>query len=149
MQERYRGYSSKDKNWYYGDLVDKNIIVSFFETGELLPNEALTQCKCDCHKVDKESIGRFIEKYDNTNQPIYEGDILECFFNEYDSINRLRLANLCGYINGVVEYIPNRALFELRFNLNKFNILGCEFGHGGEKFTIIGNIFNNPELLNK
>lgn len=144
MQERYRGYSSKDKTCYYGDLVGENIIVSFFEIAKLLPYEALTQCKCDCHKVDKESIGRFIEKYDNTNKPIYEGDIFKFKFMEEP--------NKPIELIGSFAWNDEDLRYEIDIYSNEYPEYICLYYIGNGQmydFEIIGNIFDNAEPLNK
>lgn len=148
MQENYRGYNKEDNQWYYGDLIGENIIVSYFEIGELLPEEALTLCKCVCHIVDKESVGRFTGKYDIIRNPIYQGDILECFFHDYDRIGRFfNKIELPKSINGVVLYRP--CTFYLELQENNMGIVGCELGWSHEEFEILGNKTNNPELMNK
>jgi len=161
MQENYRGYNKQDNQWYYGDLIGENIIVSYFEIGELLPEEALTLCKCVCHIVDKDSIGKYMG-----TQGIYQGDI--CKIREYKNKSNeittgiseeqyewFTLDELKGELEE--EYVSEIFYEEGCFCFKQPTwSMDVSVLFGDQKrqspifeVEILGNKTNNPELINK
>ena len=90
------------------------------------------------HQVHPDTIGQFIGLLDKNGKKIFEGDILE----------------RCWYV-GYVERV------EIRFEESSFgfHIIGtadgydaiddCEYGIDVSTYEVIGNIYDNPELLKK
>ena len=124
---KFRAIGSVDTKWYYGQYVKCN---SYKESVECIADE-------ENHfiEIDPETIGQFTGLYDKkrtteypNGQPIYEGDIVMSV--EYD---RKIVKDVVSYNHSYGTYRP--------------------FGTGiedlaGEDCTVIGNIYENPELLN-
>ena len=133
---KFRGVRVDNGEWVYGDLwrnpygkVGFVNIVSFYEdtgtTGGL--------------NVFPETVGQYTGLKDDDGIEIYEGDILECLnevgeMSEHDSDTGI----------GTVEWLERYGFW---------NISGIENGLGDINefgFTkVIGNIHENPELLEK
>ncbi len=121
---KFRGYSKDftENEWFYGNLIDKGN-GSF----QILPKDPkIWDLAYDGIIVMPESVGQFTGLEDNNAKEIYEGDILE------DSLGRRK----------VVEY------YQDGFWLNA-SLEGAEWSlrHTHRSSKIIGNIYENPELL--
>ncbi|ACU92440.1 putative prophage Lp2 protein 26 [Capnocytophaga ochracea DSM 7271] len=123
---KFRGFTDclvQDK-WVYGFLSEENKIR---KTTSLIDYE-----------VDKASIGQFTGLYDKNGTEIYEGDILAHDYGDYSLIvYREECMAFCrvdakdvGNINGY-------------FNLSEHAWRSCL-----QRAEVIGNQYENPELLN-
>jgi len=129
---KFRGRRSHDKEWVVGNLVidnlgNKHIVpFSFFEKdGHHL------QYNDDTDKpvfFDQETIEQFTGLHDKNGKEIYEGDILEN--PDYEE------AFVVEYHEGMAGYI----------GWGDDKIAGC-YLITGDEIEIIGNIHENPELL--
>ena len=154
---KFRGYDPDTKRWYYGSLVKQN--KTTYVTSEdydqnpsntewfILWDEMTDWCLPNRHirgSVDPKSIGEYTGLHDKNAREIYEGDIVSfgSVWNNGDDEDIDEEFHI-----GVVEYDPHYAVY----NVN------CE--ESGERrflftdvvnydgFGVIGNIFENPELL--
>jgi uncharacterized phage protein (TIGR01671 family) len=117
---KFRGYSDKDSEWRYGFYVADNVTHEIYT---LMPAGALY-----ASVVDVESLGQCTGIEDKNGFKIYEGDILR---NNHPRVN-IAGEVLCRH--GVWVSYKNDG--------NSFCIY--EFS---EQCEIIGNIYQNPELL--
>ena len=83
------------------------------------------------HTVDKETIGQYTGLKDRNGKEIYEGDIIKCSFYP-DFIFEIKFTELCWYM----RKIPTSE------HINLSDVLY-------EDLEVIGNIYDNPELLEK
>ena len=113
--------------WYIGagqpadQWTDKN--------GNMVSVE--TRGECLFYACDPETIGQFTGLTDNNGNKIFEGDIVEgADFTAEDG----------GY--GVVSFV------DVAFEVNGNNVTGTfHENYWGGEFEVIGNIHDNPELL--
>lgn len=130
----FRGMSLETNCWVYGSLVYSPKECQYYIVEH--SDDELS------FAVDGESIGQYIGLEDVFGKKIFEGDIVEvtCKFK-----GKVEFEN-CG----VVEYKGNA--FELKIFTDDEV---CDFGlwesqgndESGDTFIIIGNIHDNPELL--
>lgn len=117
----------EDVIWVYGDLLQPTDLLDIYEISD-----------CDSidgsrYEVDRNTIGQYTGLKDKNGKEIYEGDIIQ-----YEDIQK-----------GVVEYSEQYAQFILKETGNiadEYEALG-EFNI--KVFKVIGNIYDNPELLEK
>lgn len=126
----YRGLSidenSKDQ-WQYGYLIEDRGR-SFIINEVIEANEQYITIGSWC-PVDNESVGRFTGLFDNNLVEIYEKDII---------------GTKDGLLNGFVEYREDLGMWtNTLIRYNNFERL-CRVASDRE---IIGNVFENPELL--
>ncbi|WP_290145875.1 YopX family protein [Paramuribaculum intestinale] len=129
---KFRGKRLDNGEWVYGDLEynrAKNIarIHTYDEDGEYLIQ----------HSVDPATVGQFTGLLDKNGKEIYEGDILMLGSSD---------AGICE-----VKWNESQLAFCIRFYYER-NLgtrpLGA-WARDGKDIAILGNIHDNPELLNE
>ncbi|WP_290095122.1 YopX family protein [Paramuribaculum intestinale] len=129
---KFRGKRLDNGEWVYGDLEynrAKNIarIHTYDEDGEYLIQ----------HSVDPATVGQFTGLLDKNGKEIYEGDILMLGSSD---------AGICE-----VKWNESQLAFCIRFYYER-NLgtrpLGA-WARDGKNIAILGNIHDNPELLNE
>ncbi|HZK00741.1 MAG TPA: YopX family protein [Tissierellaceae bacterium] len=122
----FRGYNEYHDEWFFGSYVDGYIIDGVVEANEeyiVIENWV---------PVEKESIGRFTEIKDKNGVEIYEGDIISAgFIYDYQVIIE------DGHVKGV---------YKSKATLDEQLLFQEDIDDSG--YEIIGNIYENPELLN-
>ena len=135
---KFRGWRRKYQCWEYGYLIEcaapeLNEIVEVIKHGGRI-----------IAAVERDSIGQYTGLHDKNGREIYEGDIVS-FGSVWNNSDNEDIDE--EFHIGVVEYDPHYAVY----NVN------CE--ESGERrfmftdvvnydgFGVIGNIFENPELL--
>ena len=121
---KFRGYSKDftENEWFFGNLIDKGN--GTFQILEKDPK--IWDLSYDGFTVFPESIGQFTGLHDKNGKEIYEGDVLE------DTLGRKIL----------VEYYKDGFWLNASFD-------GAEWclRQVNSSSKIIGNIYENPELL--
>ncbi|WP_290083112.1 YopX family protein [Paramuribaculum intestinale] len=129
---KFRGKRLDNGEWVYGDLEynrAKNIarIHTYDEDGEYLIQ----------HSVDPATVGQFTGLLNKNGKEIYEGDILMLGSSD---------AGICE-----VKWNESQLAFCIRFYYER-NLgtrpLGA-WARDGKNIAILGNIHDNPELLNE
>lgn len=123
---KFRGKDIRTGEWFFGNLFDKDIhgrthISSITRKG--------------CLNIDPSTVGQFTGLLDKNGTDIYEGDIL--MFREEENCNDT-LVVMWDKGSFVAEY-PNRG--------EGACIRSNYFAASPEKFRVVGNIHDNPELL--
>lgn len=126
----YRGLSIDENSkgqWQYGYLIEDRGR-SFIINEVIEANEQYITIGSWC-PVDNESVGRFTGLFDDNLVEIYEKDIL---------------GTKDGLLNGFVEYREDLGMWtNSLIRYNNFERL-CNVASSRE---VIGNVFENPELL--
>jgi uncharacterized phage protein (TIGR01671 family) len=141
---KFRGKRTDTGQWVYGDyfkapLTDENSGLPpeagwFFLCGEI--RHCISQNGV-AFTVDPSTVGQYTGLKDKTEQEIYEGDIMDMSFY------------------GVVIIVWNEEICSFQFayeGMAKGTAIGGRitntlFDHEALKFKVIGNIHDNPELL--
>lgn len=127
--------------WVYGDLIHKRTA----------PGEAMIRCKQGIESdVDIETIGQYTGLKDKNGKEIYEGDMLRG--DEYPF-------NCNGVDNYFAEIVwADNVCGFYRITHKKPNSTVRGISHGNweqldeediKSFEVIGNIYDNPELVKK
>lgn len=127
---KFRGQNIKGE-WHYGLLSHNKDVDSDYEW--FISNKA---GKPFAFGAIEKSIGQFTGLYDKNGKEIYEGDIVK-HFNHNEIIREIIfMKGSFGYWTGkeFISYASN-----YHFEWNDF--------YKSEKIEIIGNIYENPELL--
>lgn len=124
----FRGKSIEDNKWVYGDLIREKksfgkICTRIYRT---------TNNGWELIDVDSETVGQYTGLNDKNGNKIFEGDIVD-FPDRSDSESY-----------GVVEYDTNETEFGIVYD-SIYEGLGRQY-HSRD-IEVIGNIFDNPELL--
>jgi len=123
---KFRGKSLADSEWVYGyyiyDTPNKQHYILEFGYGV-----------DDIAEVDPDTVGQFTGKADKNGQEIYTGDILDCGAD----------ATVAVYWDTdhgcfAIKDVKTGEYYGLLFNA---------FGKHEEPVSVIGNITNNPELM--
>lgn len=126
---KFRGKRTDTGEWIYGDLLTSNRTEC-----EISDWNDVVYSRYD---VDKDTVGQFTGLLDRNGKEIYEGDIVHVhdFANAYSSPYIGRVAMMKG--RWCVEYH------------NQFRCVPSLFfdDFAGKKTKVIGNEFDNPELL--
>ena len=119
---KFKGVDIADDKWIYGSLVKVGEDYHILGGGETEAHEY--------NIVYEESIGQYTGLKDKNGKEIYEGDILEFETGEIFKVYWWE-SECCCYIQSILEPYINIS-FEM---------------YPMENFEIIGNIFENKELL--
>ena len=121
---KFRGKSKKTGEWLYGDLI-RNVEGAF---AIVPPYEISMNNYYRNYVVDKETIGQYTGLKDKNGREIYEGDIL-CYRDA-------KFQTHIVYHNG--------GFYFSHFGGTTFTAIG---DHEINKYTVVGNIYDNKELL--
>ena len=123
---KFRGKDRRTGKWFYGNLYVKD---TRGRTHICTPERG-------CFDIDPETVGQFTGLMDKNGNEIYEGDIIGChnprikhliFYNE-------KQGRFMAALNGDIE--------------NDFEgVCGLDDSRWVGSKTVIGNVYDNPELL--
>lgn len=125
---KFRGKSKTDGEWFYGNL--------YYKDTEGRTHIGTT--KKGCLDIDPDTVGQYTGLKDKNGKEIYEGDIIGChnpnikhliFYNEEQG-------RFMAALDGDIEN-------------DYFGICGLDCSRWNATKEVIGNIHDNPELLNE
>ncbi len=145
---KFRGKRVDNGEWVYGYLVKNTITTRIISDFALVRSDAHTEdslnhCSGYFDIVDTETVGQFTGLTDKNGKDIYEGDIVHCK----------------GY---GISYIGERKTYRVAYNESaEFELINTQrntysdksFGYSTERiltqhsFEVIGNVYDNPELI--
>jgi len=143
---KFRGYSKRLKSWLYGSLVYAN------KKYYILPNSndeniikikkynrhLLVQAKEENRLVAPESIGEYTGLKDKDGKEIYEGDIV----GVVNQINKIDFKRIVRFDEGMFGIEDEFGGFQ-----PLFAYVIDDFDKGSHFCLKLGNIYENPELL--
>lgn len=132
---KFRGKEFETGQWIEGSLTT---YPRYYPTITLVENAELIPKKKTC-VVLPETVGQFTGLCDKNGKEIYEGDIVKAKEYGIDIPNGVFCSNVAGYDNFSVDYIDGG----FRLLNNQRGFLLCKDNH----LEVIGNIYDNPELL--
>lgn len=128
----FRGKRIDNDEWVYGFLRCRNYIdVWTPHTWKEEDGSTGEYATVESYQVDPETVGQYTGLTDKNGKKIFEGDIVKF---SHPAFNKRRI--------GVISYEMNEAGFVLRYKGNY-----CWIAYIDEFYEVIGNVYNNPELL--
>ena len=123
---KFRGKSRHEDVWYYGGIFQTGADCFVVKRGNWEP-----YLICN---IDPNTVGQFTGLCDKKGNAIYEGDILR--ISDFANVE-------CVFRHGAFGYIYCKDFHSFAGNTNyTFNPKNTD-----KDFEIIGNIYDNPELL--
>lgn len=122
----FRGKSVNEGQWVEGYL--------YRISEKLNPFIMLKNAKGESYEVAPETVGQYTGMLDKNGTKIFEGDIIDFSKRSEDD----------GY--GVVEYDADETEFEVIYDSYYDGLGRCYYPRDIE---VVGNIYDNPELLEK
>ncbi len=130
---KFRG-KNKDIGWVYGqiayDINGNAYIIQEVELDSSYGLEETILFVTMWYRVDKETVGQYTDLHDKNGKEIYEGDIVKSFFVDTDEAG-----------NEIYKYYIMEVKYDevlCSYKIDKFMNL-----------EVIGNIYENKELLNE
>ena len=145
---KFRAKRSDDGVWVYGDLTHVQKICSVEEKNKT-GKSTMPVVRVAGYDVDEETIGQFTGLFDENNNEIYEGDVVDWTFFYNRDFGRGAME--CDtQVLGVVEW--KQGGFILRVIKNDFENAGfygiSDLNTDTESdVTVLGNIYDNEDLL--
>lgn len=131
---KFRGKGIADNEWYFGDLIQTRFGTTWIITEDYTTaTEEISLNTCASPQVKAETVGQYTGLHDKNGKEIYEGDILQ--------IDIERAWVMWNERYGYFELVP---IGDYYFDSP---VIGQAIEYTDA--TVIGNIYENKELLNE
>lgn len=135
----FRGKRKDNGEWVYGDLI-KNLIYDGREK-EIRIGDIYFEHNGDIHgtavrKVIPETVGQFTDLCDKNDNKIFEGDIVRFYDKDWTA-------------SGIatVDFESGKWKINGRYTTKLLSTVWLDLYRTGFEYEVIGNIYDNPELL--
>jgi uncharacterized phage protein (TIGR01671 family) len=141
----FRGKQADNSEWIVGSLLQdddgKTYIVGYEHRGGI---DGMIDAELILWEVVPETVGQYTELPDKNSRKIFEGDIVKCTDTNVDCV--FTAVVLFGNPNG--EYNWGFQLMRISGSTANTDILlWVEMEEAGAFIEVIGNIYDNPELI--
>lgn len=127
----FRGKRIDNGKWVEGAFCPKSCDDPF---GPMLDKPSIIKLGDPCDgfwfDVDPATVGQYTGLTDKNGKKIFEGDIWNC----------------SGCL-GVIEWVEDACSFEAHYTINGIEYANAVNAYRAAKVEVIGNIYDNPELL--
>lgn len=145
---KFRGFNIISNEWVYGSLLKIGDNYHILGDNDMCEDGHHIRQESDFPTwVDPNTIGQFTGLYDKNGKEIYDGDIIYSEFPDGSKTNCLIGWNEENSCFGLMDEYNYRSKLE-GYDFPRFdNAIFCNFLKHSKKFEVIGNIYDNPELL--
>lgn len=134
---KFRGYFKRANKWVYG-FLNIDLYKTIFSIITPMPSDIQKETA-----VVKESIGQYTGLKDKNDNEIYEGDIVIWTKRQYTDCSRTEIEGEFLAIGTISWY---ETIWGMRTPDGNYYLL-MPFHLETDVFEVIGNIYENPELL--
>ena len=148
----FRGKRTDNGEWVYGDLIQNVDCLKIREQEKSIRKIAKS------YEIDPKTVGQFTGLLDKNGKKIFEGDIIRyaelyeynCYIESldnseaYDNVDFGDICTVDEVVYGIKIGYPAFDLNRHNFEVNGLSELNES---GGYFYEVIGNIYDNPELL--
>lgn len=132
----FRGKRVDTEEWTTGSFI----VTNCGHTGIATFTKYNGAIECIIDEVIPETLGQFTGLYDRDGKKIYEGDIVEWYYTPEMKSSPF----VVEFQHGAFGYVYCGEFHSFEGNKNfDFRLFDTD-----KRFTLIGNIYDNPELLN-
>lgn len=133
----FRGKRVDNDEWVYGFLICMNYIDVWEQKVCYDGQEEIKYCTTKSYQVKPETVSQFTGLTDKNGEKIFEGDIISYIW--------VTLAGETDEKKHLIAYNDNKAKFVADCITNNYSL--PTFEYVGQRGKIIGNRWDNPELL--